>query len=77
MTIILETNKDTYKKLIDGKISFVISKFRKEPSVGDTLVFQEMDGDIHTGAENKFEISQIETEGCKTNYFGVAFKEKE
>ena len=78
MTVILETNRETYEQITKGEINFVVSKFRRQPEVGDTLAFQEVDDDnAHTGEELKFIINQVETEGCKAAFTAVGFKTKE
>jgi len=78
MTIIVETNESTFKRITSGELTMIIHKFNKPITEGDTLIFQETDKDgEHTTNEESFVISQIETEGCKAGFSAVAFKERE
>lgn len=75
MTTIIETNRSTFERIKSGELTFIVNKMRREPEVGDTIVFQEMDDDNqHTGREEKYSLSQIETDGVKNGYYAVAFK---
>jgi len=77
MTILVETNQATFKRINSGELTMIVHKFNKPVEVGDTLIFQELDGEQdHTGEELKFSISQIETDGCKAGFSAVAFKER-
>lgn len=81
MTIIVETNTSTFKRIKSGELTFIVHKFDKQVKVDDSLIFQEVDDKKEykdwTGEELHFRISQIETDGCKSGYSAVAFKEKE
>lgn len=75
MTIIIETNRSTFERIKSGELTFIVNKLRREPNLDDTIVFQEMDDDNqHTGKEEKYIISQIETDGVKNGYYAVAFR---
>lgn len=75
MTTIIETNRSTFERIKSGEITFIVNKLRREPNLDDTIVFQEIDDDNeHTGREEKYCISQIETDGVKNGYYAVAFK---
>lgn len=78
MTIIVETNPSTFKRIDSGEITFIVHKFNKPIKLSDSLLFQEVqeDGD-HSGNEMAFRITQIETDGCKSGFSAVAFEQKE
>ena len=74
MTTIIETDKTTFERIKSGELTFIVNKLRRSPSIYDTIVFQEMDDENqHTGKEESYCISQIETDGVKTGYYAVAF----
>jgi len=79
MTIIIETNKKTFARLKIGELTMIVHEFNKQVKVSDTIIFQETeDGKEYkdwTGEELSFKVTQIETEGCKTGFSAVAFKE--
>lgn len=78
MTIIVETNQKTFKRIETGELTLIVHKFTKPIECGDTLIFQEKNEQkYHTGNERPFLITQIETDGCKAGYSAIGFKEKE
>lgn len=78
MTIIVETNTETFKRIGNGELTMIVHKFNKPIAVTDNIIFQEVVGEVkHTGEELTYVVSQIETDGCKAGYSAVAFKEKE
>lgn len=77
MTIIVETNTPTFKRIDSGELTFIVHKFSKTVVLSDTLIFQEIKDDgTHTGEELIFKITQKEVDGCKTGYTAVAFTPK-
>jgi len=75
MTIIVETNPGTFKRIKSEELTMIVHKFSRPILVGDTLIFQEVNADgKHTESELSFRITQIETEGCKAGYSAVAFE---
>lgn len=77
MTIIVETNPETFKRILSEEVTFIVHKFNKPIAVTDTIIFQEvMASGKHTGEELSYIVSQIETDGCKAGYSAVSFKEK-
>lgn len=75
MTIIVETNVSTFKRIGDGELTFIVNKFTRPVAVGDTLIFQEINDDgHHTEKELSFKVSQTETGGVKSGFTAAAFK---